>query len=290
MPNIILATLPHINAQPLAYLYLSQIPYTGLDLGPVGTVVYWVVLVVLSIALAYAMLFWIAPVVNRTVRGLISRASETIKASREAVEKTVSDISASLELAEQTVTHQDVPDYSSYHGFKSFARDGVLSIEDIVNGLSSHKHYAAPEPVPQMPAPMTEPVYDTVEPIYEHVEPIEEIRVSAPIAQVSVREFASTLVGGDRAAVFAGLRQHIRGGGALDNLITLVACELDDVYRSRIDGSSCDESLARLTARLDTQTLEKLIGALATAVDSSYSDKVTGAKLALTRALSVLGA
>jgi len=36
--------------------------------------------------------------------------------------------------------------------------------------------------------------------------------------------------------------------------------------------------------------LEKLIASLTTAIDSSYSTGVTGAKLALTRALSILGA
>jgi hypothetical protein len=48
--------------------------------------------------------------------------------------------------------------------------------------------------------------------------------------------------------------------------------------------------VARLTAKIPTPTLEKLVASLATAVDSSYSEGVIGAKLALTRALLVLGA
>jgi hypothetical protein len=65
---------------------------------------------------------------------------------------------------------------------------------------------------------------------------------------------------------------------------------LDDVYRGRIDMSPCDENIARLTARFDTPTLEKLVSSLATAIDTSYADSVTAAKLAITRALSALGA
>ncbi len=52
----------------------------------------------------------------------------------------------------------------------------------------------------------------------------------------------------------------------------------------------CDENVARLTARLDTPTLEKLVVALTTAIDTGYTDATTAAKLALTRALSTLGA
>ena len=92
-------------------------------------------------------------------------------------------------------------------------------------------------------------------------------------------------------AVFAGLRQHIRGSGAPEKLVSETVCLLDDAYRARIDGTTdCDADIARITARLDTPTLEKLIASLATAIDSSYSAGVTGAKLALMRALTILGA
>ena len=116
---------------------------------------------------------------------------------------------------------------------------------------------------------------------------VETVVESAP---THIRGFATALVEGDRAAVFAGLRQHIRGGGASEHLLSKTVCIIDDVYRARVDGTACDPELARMTARLDTPTLEKLISSLTTAIDSSYSTGVTGAKLALTRALAVLGA
>ena len=142
-----------------------------------------------------------------------------------------------------------------------------------------------------------EPIYENVEPIYEHIEPVYEnvgpitdgTAIEIGVVQPHIRGFAGALVEGDRAAVFAGLRQHIRGSGAPEQLLSKVACLIDDVYRSRIDGTACDPELARLTARLDTPTLEKLVASLATAIDSSYSTGVTGAKLALTRALTILG-
>ncbi len=50
-PNVSLYQGP--TAQPLAAVSLSQIPYTGLDLGPWGTFIYWSVLVLLSAIAAY---------------------------------------------------------------------------------------------------------------------------------------------------------------------------------------------------------------------------------------------
>jgi hypothetical protein len=82
----------------------------------------------------------------------------------------------------------------------------------------------------------------------------------------------------------------VRGGGAPEHFISSAAILLDDAYRARIDGTASDADVARMTARLSTPTLEKLIASLTTAIDSSYSSGVTGAKLALTRALAILGA
>jgi len=180
--------------------------------------------------------------------------------------------------------------YSSFDGFKSFARSEVLSIEDIVKGLTRAQKITQ--------TPVAEPTAKNVEPIYDHVEPIEESptpSIAEHIAEMSgiptdVRGFTSALIQGDRTAVFAGLRQHVRGGGSPENLISAVVCLLDDVYRARVDGTSCDPDIARLTARLATPVLEKLVASLTTAIDSSYSTDITGAKLALTRALATLGA
>lgn len=142
------------------------------------------------------------------------------------------------------------------------------------------------------PIQNVEPIYENVEPVYENVEPIAPVapRTEAAGVPADVRGFTVALIEGDRAAVFAGLRQHVRGSGAPEQLITGAVCLLDDVYRARIDGTACDADIARMTARLSTPTLEKLIAGLATAIDSSYSTGVTGAKLALTRALATLGA
>ncbi|HUX81108.1 MAG TPA: hypothetical protein VMV38_02190, partial [Candidatus Paceibacterota bacterium] len=289
-PTITLAALPHMGTQPLTYLYLSQIPYTGLDLGPVGTFVYWAVLILGALIVTYVALFGVVPFANRSLRDFAARVSLLLNAQElvpapVAVQESPRAPEVSEVLNQSTDPIPEAPRaYSSYDGFKSFAQNGALSIEDLVKGLS---RTTSSPPVSRTvsPAVKTEPLYDRVEPPVENVEPsIPPVSVPA-----DVRGLTSALAHGDRGAVFAGLRQHVRGGGSPERLVSAVACILDDTYRARIDGSPCDTSIARLTARLDTPSLEKLVSALTTAIDSSYTDGLTGAKIAFTRALSVLG-
>ena len=114
--------------------------------------------------------------------------------------------------------------------------------------------------------------------------------VNLKTASTDTRGFLAALLGGDRNAVFALLRQVARGGGSVGKLITDATCALDDAYRARVDGTACDPDIARLSAKYQTQVLEQIVAALTTAIDSSYSSEITGAKLALTRALSCIGA
>jgi hypothetical protein len=297
LPHILLSALPHVGSQPLTYLYLSQIPYTGLDLGPVGIVVYWAALVVWALALAYVVLFGVVPFVDRSMRGLGSRLKAALDMQQApAFASASAPISQPMSFAAKEPEAYEPPrGYSTYEGFKSFARDGSLSIDDIVKGLA--RTHAAPPPLESKGVDFSqnvEPVYENVEPIYENIEPIMNDTTPeaapAPVAPTHVRGFVAALIQGDRAAVFAGLRQHLRGAGSPEKLISDIACLLDDAYRARVDGTSADADITRLVARLDTPTLEKLVASLTTAIDSSYSIGMTGAKLALTRALGILGA
>jgi len=278
--------------------------YVGSALSPflnrynsTGTMLYEIAIVGWALALAYLVLFGAMPLASRSIRTFGTRVTDTLNARELAhasggiAQATQPEPAPLPPLVIPEQAPREVPrGYSSYDGFKSFAHNGALSIEDIVKGLARVPAVASAKAGSQ---PHVEPVYERVEPIYEHVEPItastavEAVSVSAP---AHIRGFISALVEGDRMAVFAGLRQHVRGSGSPEKLIAEIVFLLDDAYRSRIDGTNCDADIARLTARLNTPTLEKLVAALTTAIDSSYSTGVTGAKLALIRALAVLGA
>ena len=281
-PNIVLSALPRTTAAPLAFLYLSQIPYTGIELGPVGTVIYWIALVLWSIAVAYLVLFGVVPFILRKARAFGAQVAEVVNATQ-------TPRVATVPAGPIFFAQESEPGYSTYEGFKSFAkRNGALTIEDIVKGLSRERSKV------EAIHDRVEPIFDRVEPVYENVEPImtelEERPESMAGAPSDVRGFIAALVEGDRGAVFAALRLQVKSGASPEAFVTKIACAIDDAFRSRIDGTPADPEIVRVTARLDTGTLEKLVSALSNAIDSSYSLGITGAKLALTRALSALGA
>ena len=253
----------------------------GMNLSPVNTALYWVVFPGLSLFLVYLFFFVVLPAVNRYIHTFGSRVSTIINTPR------VAPVAIK---AMPPASKQELPkmtrEYSSYDGFRSFApASDILSVEDIVKGLSQ-KHSV----IPSEHMEEFEESTANVEPIYENVEPIVSESIADIAEPMPARTFTITLVAGDRAAVFATLRQQTRNGGTPEQLMSAVVCLLDEVYRARTDGSDCDADIARMTARLSTQTLEKLVASLATAIDSSYSSEVVGTKLALIRALAILGA
>ncbi|MEK7079886.1 MAG: hypothetical protein AAB901_01225, partial [Patescibacteria group bacterium] len=92
----------------------------------------------------------------------------------------------------------------------------------------------------------------------------------------------------NKEAAFESIRQVTRAGEASEEFLTHAIVALDDAYRAKIDGSAVHPAIAALTNNCAPAFLEKVIGALTTAVDGTYSTGVTGVKLAVTRALSVV--
>jgi hypothetical protein len=313
-------TLESAPSAPLAFLYLSQLPYTGLDLGPVGTVVYWLGLILWSLALAYLLIFKMLPYVagrttefGKNVRDALNENGEDdyvfahaapahgpahahTAPARPAPRPVVADdelvhahYSANVEPVVIDHTEAIVPEtsrgYSTYDGFRSFG-NGALSIDDIVKGLS--REPVAPARTPA-PAPVHEEHAVPAAPRMETPRPAPVAREAAPVA-TEVPHFINSILAGDREAVFGMIRDIVRMGGNAEDFLTQVTCALDDAYRARLEGTPVHAEVKRLTDSVATPVLERLVTSLASAVDSSYSVGITGAKLALTRALAVLGA
>jgi hypothetical protein len=298
-PNVTLSVLT--TPQPLAFVYLSQIPYTGLDLGPVGTVAYWVALVAWSLAVAYLILFVLLPYLVRRMQRFGADVHATLNANAD-VAPEFAAAAVTTPLPESTLVGAPhftksaatapvtgAQGYSTYEGFRSFAKDGALTIDDIVSGLAREKRAATVEPIA---ARNTEPIYENVEPVYQNVEPMRAARAEAPAAPVApeVPSFIAALLAGDRETVFASIRSTVQAGGDAEAFLTQVVCALDDAYRARTEGTSVHPTIASATKACSTGFLERLVTSLSTAIDSSYSVGITGTKLALTRALALVAA
>ncbi len=279
-------------------------PYTGLDLGPVGTVVYWLVLILWSLAGAYFLMFIGMPYANRRLQEIGGRVSDVLNARSSMPDEPVAHEEEAVQteptFSERVETPEAPRGYSAFEGFRSFAPSGTPTVEDIVKGLArtaqsrDARPIAAPEePVTPEPVILTERIMPkkNTESNVPAEEPMRErVPESSRGITVDTRGFIAALLEGDREAVFATLRQVVRGGGSIERFLADAVCALDDAYRARIDGSASDPDIARLAARYSTPVLEHVIAALTTAIDSSYSNGMTGAKLALTRALSEIGA
>jgi hypothetical protein len=310
------------QAPPLGTVYLSEIPYTGLDLGPVGTVVYWTLLVLWCLAAAYLALFGGIPFLRRKLSAFGASVSETlnqpalpehamagayampaasIPAARPAqsVHQAVHAAAVDAAVMEQPRTAPSPRLEMTGEGFKKFASAGsALTIDDIVKGLSRESGMQlASEPAPEEPAaPAYEAPAPAAAPAQEIPAAIERQAAPAPAPRQEqqahafspdVVGFISSILEGERDAVFGTIRRLTQAGHDAEEFMAHAICALDDAYRARLDGTPVHEDVKRATDHLGTSFLERLVTALTTAVDGSYSMGVTGIKLALTRALAV---
>jgi hypothetical protein len=184
----------------------------------------------------------------------------------------------------------------SREGFKSFATGEALTIDDIVKGLSRESgmvfaqrdetSYDAPTPAEEA-APVQAAVPEAAPaPIQDVPTPV---ATAEPITYSDdISGFLGALLSGNRDQVFGTLRDVNRTGGDTQEFLAHAVCALDDAYRARIDGTPVHPEIARITSDCATNFLERLVSSLATAIDSSYSAGITGAKLAATRALAVV--
>ena len=296
-PRVVIdSDVPELE-EPLSYVYLSEVPYTGLELGTWGTVLYWVMLIGWSGALAYLVLFNAVPfALARAKRfggsvkeALNSEASGHADHGAHAAPAAHGHAShAPAHSAHAAPAPAKPAGFDAHDGFRSFAAGEGLTIDDIVKGLSRQMelNHEAPASVPtheevQMAVRETAPIA----PAYEA--PQAAAPAAAPVNE-GVRDFIAALLNGDRDTVFGMVRKMAREGEDTELFISHAACALDDAYRACIDGTTCHPDIAELTRGCHPSFLERLVSSLTTAVDGSYSAGMTGVKMALTRALGVV--
>jgi hypothetical protein len=175
-------------------------------------------------------------------------------------------------------------------GFKKFAAGSALTIDDIVKGLSRESGMQlAAEPTHEAPkayAPAPEaPAVEREAP--PAVAPAQRAEARAASVSSDVVGFIAAILEGERDVVFGTIRRINQAGHDAEEFMAHAICALDDAYRARLDGTPVHEDVKQVTDHLGTSFLERLVTALTTAVDGSYSMGVTGIKLALTRALAV---
>lgn len=309
-PRVVFDSVSRPAEAPLGSVFLSEVPYTGLDLGPVGTAVYWTVLTLWSLAAAYLVLFGAVPFVRRKLAMAAAAAAmppehpmsaavmpeasipsvQPVQAPEVATAHAHIDPIAPQPAAQPIFAAPGKAEFTG-EGFKRFASATTLTIEDIVKGLSreSGMEFAAPA-APSEPARML-PEHAAAAPIAMPA-PQPAPRIEQPVPPTimvndDIMGFINALLAGERDQVFGLIRRLNQAGHDVEEFMAHAICALDDAYRARIDGTPVHEDVKRATEHCATPFLERLVSSLTTAVDGSYSMGVTGIKLAVTRALAV---
>jgi hypothetical protein len=292
-PRVVIDSYVPELEEPLSFVYLSEVPYTGLELGTWGTVLYWLMLIGWSAALAYLVLFNAVPFAFSRAKRFGSNVKDALTsdapadhghghaAAHTAHAPTHGHAPAAHSTPVAAPAHTG---FSAHDGFRSFAAGDGLTIDDIVKGLSRQIELNhEPE------APVAAPVMESVR---EETPAPAPVRAAAPAAATpmneNVRDFIKALLDGDRDTVFGMIRKMAREGEDTELFVSHAACALDDAYRACIDGTTCHPDIAELTNGCHPSFLERIVSSLTTAVDGSYSAGMTGVKMALTRALGVV--
>ncbi len=295
-----------IDKQPLSYVYLSQVPYTGLELGPLGTFFYWLAFSIWTAAAAYLLVFKVYfPMIGRTVRGNghggsygadhgahtaphYPPAAPASFVSETRVQAPYPDAAHDLVTAhyspnvDQLTVEPVRKTATDVRGFAAYASEGTLTIDDIVKGLSRETGYEVAVSAPAAP----------VAAHYTHEAPAPAapaMEASRPVSR-STNTFVYAIFAGDQASALETLRSVAREGGNVTAFMTSAVQAVDDAYRARLEGAAADAEIVRVTSNVADEGLERVISALSTAIDASYTNAMTAAKLAVTRAVSALHA
>jgi hypothetical protein len=291
-PRVVLDSYVPELEEPLSFVYLSEVPYTGLELGPWGTALYWLMLIGWSAALAYLVLFNALPFAYARVKSFGGNVKEALNAdsgSQGHANHAVHSLPTAHHSAHAAPAAPARPaGFNQHDGFRSFAAGEGLTIDDIVKGLSRQIELDQAHE-----APAHEAVQQSVReeapaaPVYEAPKAAPAAPLAVPMND-GVRDFIAALLNGDRDTVFGMIRKLAREGQDTELFVSHAACALDDAYRACIDGTTCHPDIAELTKDCHPSYLERIVSSLTTAVDGSYSAGMTGVKMALTRALGVV--
>ncbi|HWH16636.1 MAG TPA: hypothetical protein VNU25_03575, partial [Candidatus Paceibacterota bacterium] len=291
-PRVVLDSYVPELEEPLSFVYLSEVPYTGLELGPWGTALYWLMLIGWSAALAYLVLFNAVPFALARAKSFGGSVKEALNAEPSASHDSHAAHTTHAPAHHDTHAAPAAParpvGFNPHDGFRSFAAADGLTIDDIVKGLSRQIELDQAHE-----APAHEAVQQSVReeapaaPAYEAPKAAPAAPLAVPMND-GVRDFIAALLNGDRDTVFGMIRKLAREGQDTELFVSHAACALDDAYRACIDGTTCHPDIAELTKDCHPSYLERIVSSLTTAVDGSYSAGMTGVKMALTRALGVV--
>jgi len=311
-PNISLSIHDNPGEQPLAFVHLSQIPYTGFGAGPVVTSLFWIIVLAISAFLGNLMVS--RGVMDRFMAFMVQQGNDS---TQKINMMNFSDTTTDGEEEEEEVKPTTPVNLSGTLEARAHEENILVSSEglNIVIGLGGGTEYGAIEMLETLieRAKDTYPREDgwillntkrvhnllphtTVQNTPEEVE--EEDEVQAPTEEDTteketmnqndlIAEFIKNIILKDINKTFEILRQV--KDLSPPEFIAQVVVTLDDVYKDRLEGyRNKNEEVSKLLSNWTDDLLEGVIEILAEAIDHSYKSNRIGVKVALTKMFNFL--
>ena len=321
-PRVTLDQIKTPDEQELAFVYLSQVPYTGFETGTAGQALFWTLLVIWSALVSYAFAF------GRIGNKLFSFAFEKSENSNLNELEHVANHEPSARAHVSPPANLPVGNVHSSEYGNSQNENNSNGNNEIYRKLEELMHresiLCSPEVIRILAQRSKQDMYKAQALCASIVEkakaeyPREDgyismnrIRLESLMPEVdnensahtdnadsaipvatsqtaTTSAFISWVVGGEHEKIFTFLRRLGQGESAY-SFIGESVCALDDVYRNRRgDSRMVDEHLVECTQKLSDQELERLIAVLSEGVDRSYSHADANVRTAVVRALTLL--
>jgi hypothetical protein len=319
-PNVSLFHKP--GEQPLAFVSLSQIPYTGFEAGPALTVIFWLAVGLLSAFIAYLIVGGdgFHSVFSSALSGMAGiptppRGGYANHAYPQYGEEHEYLGNASVQ-APVRAGYTPAPVHEAHPSSYAYApQPAAPSLHDIIE---SRAHAAG---VLMSPEALTAAVSlskdqgetlrifgdvlnDAVRTIPREdgwimltAEAFRDLagrrgatlsaNVSNPkpsVSETTAVQFAGAVLSNDRENAFAIIRSLEHDKISPTSLMAGTATVLDTLFRSRKDGRLADPLLTEKARHLTDEKLEHLVAIFAHALDHTYASPFTGVKLALAQA------
>jgi len=292
---VILTTLPGAGEQPLAFVTLSQIPYTGFKAGTLVASLYWLMLILWSAVIAYILLT--QTIGARLLYALRHPFSTSVKGKevdtieKEEEESILQSITGeqmfsqnvnvpvfSLTGQEQErvatdsiVLETDANGRSPRLELKRTTGGGVIQKEDI---KAPFKHYSVTSAVQHG--------------VSNHVPKHVSIPKEEPAHHLaSAVDIIRTVGQGNISQLLKIIQKYKSVQKDMSEVLIQTLCEFDRLYARRIGEHEPlkDESIEDIFENWKNKDIERLVHILSTGTDQNYLTQHTSAKIALLRAV-----
>ena len=280
---------------PLTFVYLSQIPYTGLS----GTAK--ILLFVFGIALWSALVVW-----AMRSRKTAELAEQLVNNIRNRFSPSVTNFSDTLEITGDLLLNNQAPEANS-------ELDALLAVEakkertlispDGLKIITETATVKGEEPLATLGKTIENAknkyqredgwLLLNKEKVAESLSPTEKTiavptygekeELAKPGAEINT--FVSLLARSDETGVATYLRTLRESGKSVERFIRAVIMEIDSAYRARLEGDNHRRNfvLSQIISRWSGEKTEEIIGVLFTVVDKNYKNPALGLKLAIMR-------